>query len=84
MFQMKSVKEQFALQDTILQERLDTILPEVMKRSKADCWIIASKEYNEDILFDAITPASYLTARRITILIFLKEQDTIQIGRAHV
>lgn len=78
MFQMKSVKEQYALQNNILQERLDIILPDVMKRSQADCWIIASKEYNEDILFDAITPASYLTARRVTILVFLKDNGRIR------
>lgn len=78
MFQIKSVKEQYAIQDQILKERLETILPNVMRKSQADCWIIASKEYHEDILFDAITPASYVTARRITMLVFLKDHGQIR------
>ena len=40
-------------------------------------WISASKEYNEDPLFHAITPANYPTARRISLFAFVKEGDNI-------
>lgn len=78
MFQIKTVKEQAALQDQILKERLDFLLPKVMANSEADAWIIASKEYHEDLLFPLLVPASYLTARRITILAFVKDHGNIR------
>ena len=78
MFQIKTVKEQAALQDQILKERLDFLLPKVMANSEADAWIIASKEYHEDLLFPLLVPASYLTARRITILAFVKDHGKIR------
>lgn len=78
MFKIKSVKEQNELKDNILKERLTHILPTVMQASSADMWISASKEYHEDMIFDAITPASYVTARRISIFVFVKDQDKIR------
>lgn len=76
--QIKSLKEQAALQDQILRERLEELLPKVMAASEADAWVIASKEYHEDLLFPLLVPASYLTARRITLLVFIKDQGTIR------
>ena len=75
---IKSIKEQYAIKDVCLQERLDFIVPAVMKQSDSDAWIVASKEYHEDLVFDALTPASYLTARRITMLVFIKHKDEIK------
>ncbi|MCD7839200.1 MAG: hypothetical protein LUG46_01085 [Erysipelotrichaceae bacterium] len=75
---IKSIQEQYKIKDICLKERLDTIIPAVMKDSLADCWIIASKEYHEDLVFDALTPASYLTARRITMLVFIKDNEEIK------
>ena len=77
MVQIKTVKEQSALRDQILKERLDVLLPKVMKESKADAWVIASKEYHEDLIFPLLVPASYITARRITLLAFIKDHDTL-------
>lgn len=78
MIQIKTVKEQYALRDQILKERLNEILPKVMMNSEADAWVIASKEYHEDLLFPLLVPASYLTARRITMLVFIKDHDMIR------
>ena len=51
MFQIKSIKEQYELKDKILKERLEQLLPKIMRNSKADAWVIACKEYHEDLLF---------------------------------
>ena len=51
MIEIKSIKEQYKIKDTCLKERLDIILPQVMKENNVDMWISASKEYNEDPLF---------------------------------
>ena len=75
---IKGIKEQNKIMDICLGERLDIIVPEVMKNAKADMWILASKEYHEDLTFGALTPASYLTARRITMLVFLKKDDEVK------
>lgn len=77
MIKIKSVKEQYEIKDTCLKERLDIILPQVMKDNDVDMWISASKEYNEDPLFHAITPANYPTARRISLFVFVKDNDKI-------
>lgn len=53
------------------------ILPRVMFDNDVDMWICASKEYNEDPLFHAITPANYPTARRISIFVFVRENNNI-------
>lgn len=75
---MKSIKEQYYIKDVCLKERLDLIVPAVMKDSQSDAWIVASKEYHEDLVFDSLTPASYLTARRITMLVFIKTNDEVK------
>ena len=77
MKEIRSVKEQYQIKDACLKERLELILPKVMKKYDVDMWISASKEYNEDPLFHAITPANYPTARRISLFAFVKEGDNI-------
>lgn len=75
---IRNIKEQYAIKDVCLKERLDLIVPSVMKESDSDAWIVASKEYHEDLVFDALTPGSYLTARRITMLVFIKVDDEVK------
>ncbi len=70
-----SLREQYKLKDECLKERLDIIVPKVMKECVCDAWIVASKEYHEDLVFDSLTPASYLTARRITMMVFIKDNE---------
>ena len=74
---IRSLKEQYALKDQCLKERLEIILPQVMEDADVDRWIVASKEYHEDPTFKAMVPAEYLTARRITMFAFSKEADGI-------
>lgn len=62
----------------MFKRKTDIIVPAVMKQSQSDAWIVASKEYHEDLVFDALTPASYLTARRITMLVFIKQNDEVK------
>ena len=77
MVNVKSIKEQYKLKDICLKERLEKILPKVMIDNNVDMWICASKEYNEDPLFHAITPANYPTARRISMFAFVREKNNI-------
>lgn len=74
---IRTVKEQYELRNICLRERLEQILPEVMRESEADLWLHASKEYHEDPTFHALTPADYPTARRVTMFAFVKDGDEV-------
>lgn len=78
MKEIRTVKEQYRIIDACLKERLELILPKVMKDNNVDMWISASKEYNEDPLFHAITPANYPTARRISLFAFVKTDNKVK------
>lgn len=75
---MYDIIEQYRIRDEILRERLDIILPSVMKETNTECWIIASREYHEDPMFRFIVPAHYPTARRLTILVFAMENGAVK------
>ncbi len=64
------LREQARVVDEILAERLDTLLPTLMRRNGIDMWIIVSREYNEDPVLRTMLPATWLNARRRTILVF--------------
>jgi len=66
--------------DDILEERFNILLPQLMDRAEMDMWILISREYNEDPVLKTMLPATWLNARRRTILVFYrnKEENTIQ------
>jgi len=58
-----------------LKKRLDTILPEIMKREGIDMWIVVAREYNEDPVIMTLLPEPMMSARRRTILVFFRRPD---------
>ncbi|WP_340063038.1 M24 family metallopeptidase [Ascidiimonas aurantiaca] len=66
--------------DEILNERFNHLLPVLMDRTGIDMWIIISREYNEDPVLRTMLPATWLNARRRTILVFYRDtkQNTIE------
>ncbi len=73
-----NTNEQRQLIDEILRERLGEIVPEVLRCSLADCWIVACKEYHEDLVFPVLVPGDYMNARRVTMLVFIKKNERIR------
>ena len=63
-------EERAAVVDEILEDRLDNLLPQLMRRSGIDMWVIISREYNEDPVMKTMLPSTWLSARRRTILVF--------------
>ena len=59
--------------DEILAERFDTLLPKLMDDTGIDMWVIISREYNEDPVLRTMLPATWLNARRRTILLFFRD-----------
>ncbi|GAB3200091.1 Xaa-Pro aminopeptidase [Pontibacter aydingkolensis] len=64
------LRERAKLEDNVLQERLDKLLPELMRREGIDMWVIIAREYNEDPIARTMLPATWLAARRRTIMLF--------------
>ncbi len=64
-----SMKDRAQVIDEILEERLRTVLPTIMRREGIDMWLVVSREYNEDPIIKTLLPATWLAARRRTILV---------------
>jgi len=65
-----SMRDRAELQDQWLTTRLDTVVPDLMRRENIDMWVIIAREYNEDPVIKTMLPAKWLAARRRTILVF--------------
>lgn len=65
-----TLRQQAAIQQKWLTERLETILPAVMRAHGVDMWVVAMREYNEDPVFKALVSATSFAARRRTIYVF--------------
>ena len=63
------MRERAAVVDRWLTSRVQTVLPELMRRTGIDMWIIISREYNEDPVIRTFLPSDWQSARRRTILL---------------
>jgi Xaa-Pro aminopeptidase len=72
--QVLSVKEQAATINEVLNDRIDNLLPKLMDETNIDCWLIISREYNEDPILKTFLPAEWLSARRTTMLVFYRDK----------
>jgi Xaa-Pro aminopeptidase len=61
--------------DELLRERFDSLLPVLMDRAGIDMWVLISREYNEDPVLKTMLPATWLNARRRTILLFYRDKS---------
>jgi hypothetical protein len=75
-FNILSEKERARVVDDILEDRLDNLLPELMQREGIDMWVLISREYNEDPVMKTILPSTWLSARRRTMMVFNKNEET--------
>ena len=71
--QVLAERERAEVMDEIQSERFSKILPALMDRSDIDMWILISREYNEDPVLRTMLPATWLNARRRTILVFYRD-----------
>lgn len=65
-----SPREQADVINAWLKERLDTILPALMRREGVDMWVLIAREYLEDPVMSTMLDAESMRARRRTILVF--------------
>lgn len=53
-----------------LAERLETLLPRLMRETGIDMWLVINREYAEDPVFFSLVPEPVYAARRTTMLVF--------------
>ena len=63
------LRKQAEVIDRLFEEKVKTVLPELMSRSGIDLWIVMAREYNEDPVIRTMLPAIWHAARRRTILV---------------
>lgn len=64
-----SMKDRSEVIDRLLVEKIETVLPDIMRREGIDMWVVISREYNEDPVIKTLLPSTWLAARRRTVLI---------------
>jgi len=84
-----TLHEQATVIDQWLEERVSTVLPDLMKRTGIDCWVIIGREYNEDPVLKTFLPATWQSARRTTMLVIFdpgngKPIETLAMARYDV
>lgn len=65
-----TLRDQAAMQQRWLKQRLDTFLPALMRKHGIDLWVVPMREYNEDPVFSSIVAPETFAARRRTIYVF--------------
>ena len=73
--QVVSEQDRAVIVDDILEDRFNALLPKLMDRAGLDMWVLISREYNEDPVLKTMLPATWLNARRRTILVFYRDQE---------
>jgi Xaa-Pro aminopeptidase len=72
------LKTQGQVTDKWLKERVETILPDLMRREQIDMWVLLSREYNEDPVLKTMLPSSWLSARRTTMLVIYDNGTSLE------
>ncbi len=81
-----NMQERAEVIDSWLEERAQTVLPELMQRAEIDFWLIIAREYNEDPVIKTMLPATWQSARRTTMLVIYdpgndKPLETLSMSR---
>jgi Xaa-Pro aminopeptidase len=71
------LREQADVRDRWLTQRLLDLLPGLMDRAGIDLWLVVSREYDEDPVLPSLLPATWLSARRRTILVLHRSDDGV-------
>ena len=65
-----TLRQQAAVYNDWLKNRLERILPELMRQEGFDMWLVICRENNEDPVFSSLVPFTNLYASRTSMLVF--------------
>jgi hypothetical protein len=71
-------RERPAVENRILEDRLDTLLPKLMEETGIDLWLVMAREYAEDPVYFTLVPQPTFAARRTTMLLFHRGPEGFQ------
>lgn len=74
-FSVLASRDRVSIENTILKERLEVLLPQLMAETKLDMWLVINREYAEDPLYFTLVPQPTFAARRTTMLVFSRKAD---------
>ena len=64
------LRERVDVVNRMLRDRLERVLPELMRAAGLDMWIVINREYAEDPVYLTLVPEPVFSARRTTMLVF--------------
>lgn len=79
-----NMKERAEVMDRWTEDRLDNLVPELMRREGVDMWVLVAREYNEDPVLLTMLPATWQSSRRTTILVFYNPGEGEEVERLAV
>jgi len=65
-----SQRERITPVNEILTDRLENLLPQLMRETGIDMWLVINREYLEDPVYLTLVPEPVFAARRTTMLVF--------------
>ena len=65
-----TLRDQAVVRQQWLTQRMESVLPALMRKYGVDMWVIPMREYNEDPVFSSIVSPTTFAARRRTIYVF--------------
>jgi Xaa-Pro aminopeptidase len=68
-----TLREQAVLQQQWLAQRVEQVLPALMRRHGVDMWVVPMREYAEDPVFTSLVSPTTFAARRRTIYVFFDQ-----------
>lgn len=71
-------RERPAVENTLLEARLNSLLPQLMEETGIDLWLVMAREYAEDPVYFSLVPQPTFAARRTTMLLFHRGPDGFQ------
>ncbi len=77
-------REQAPIVRSRIVKRFETVLPELMRREGIDMWIMVTREYNNDPVFQSMAPLTTYSSRRRTILVFYDRGEALGVERLSI
>jgi hypothetical protein len=68
----------------VLRERLEELLPSLMRETGIDMWLVLNREYAEDPVYFSLVPEPVFAARRTTMLVFFDRGEEEGVERLTV
>ncbi|GAB4183271.1 MAG: M24 family metallopeptidase [Thermoflexibacter sp.] len=78
------MRQRAEIEDKLLDIRFQRVIPEIMRREGIEMWVLICREYNEDPVVKTMLPATWLSARRRTILVFHDKGGELGVERVAI